>query len=146
LLVGAKVKIRKVADFQRHRGRVAFLAPYKASRIRTALPRGHYDAPKTKPAIGYFIAFDIVAATFEFFDETSETAYKGLVHAKVLAENPVVPVGPGETRAVFIGIATRITPAKHVIETYLLLAIASPREPELQHGGGKSGAPGARSE
>lgn len=154
--LGPRVQARYdelMSDIERHqlqllarrRGGVAFLAPYKASRIRMALPQGVYDEPKTRPAIGYFIAFDTADAKFEFFDETAEIVYKGLVHPKVFAENPVVPVGPGETRAVFIEVTTRITPTKHATETYLLFAIAPPQKPASQRASGEPGTPAVRS-
>lgn len=138
--LGARVQARYeelLTDVERHqlqllarrRGGVAFISPHTAYRVRLALPQGVYGEPKTKPAIGYFLAFDTTGATFEFFDETSDTSYRGLVHPDVLAENNSVAVGPGATHAVFIEVTARIAASKHVTETYVLRAIAPPPPP-----------------
>lgn len=104
----------------------AFLGPNTAARVRLSLPQSIYGDPKTRPAVGYFIAFDTGSATFEFLNEEDDVLYKGQVHPEVLAKNSSVAVGAGVTHAVFIEVTTRIAASKHVTETYALRAIAPP--------------------
>lgn len=138
--LGARVQARYeelLADVEKHgllllacRGEsVAFLAPRAAGRIRSALPQGTYGEPRTRPAVGYFIALDISDARFEFFDEADEVVYRGDVHEDVLAENSAVAVGPGVSHAVFIEVTTHMSAIRQVSETYVLRAIAPPAPP-----------------
>lgn len=138
--LGVRVQARYdelLTDIEKHelqlltgwRGGVAFMSPHIAYRVRLALPQGVYGEPRTKPAVGYFVAFDIAGATFEFFDETSDATYKGQVHQDVLADNNAIVVGSGATHAVFIEVTARIAASKHVTETYVLRAIAPPPPP-----------------
>jgi hypothetical protein len=112
--------------FAQRRLGAAFLSPGTASRVRVALPQSTYEEPKTRPAVGYFVAFDTAGATFEFVDETAEAVYKGQVHPDVIAEISAVAVGPGATHAVFIEVTTRLSASNAVSETYVLRAIAPP--------------------
>lgn len=138
--LGARVQARYeelLGDVEKHGlqlltyrdGGVAFLSPQTAGRIRSALPQGILGEPKSRPAVGYFTAFDIEGAKFEFFDDAAEVVYRGSVHEDVLAENNAVAVGPGVAHAVFIEVTTHMTASRHVSETYVLRAIAPPAPP-----------------
>lgn len=104
-------------------GGATFIGPAFATRIRFALPQATPSEPRTVPAVGSFVAFDTDGSTFEFFDEASDTTYKGSVHPDVLAQHTSVAVGPGTTYAVFVEVTRFGQTASS--ERHVLRAIAN---------------------
>lgn len=80
----------------------ALLSANIASKVLVSLHPSMSSEPKLIAAVGYFAAYDIANATFDFVDEERERRFQGKVQPTVVNAFDRVVVGPGSKYAVVI--------------------------------------------
>lgn len=117
----------KLQLLARRPGGAAFLAPHVIPRVLSALPKAVAGEPKTVPATGYFLSFDVGNGNFELYDEGKDFLFKGKVHPEVLKRHDAITVGAGVTYAVFIEVTTLASASRRVMEEAFTLRVIGPR-------------------
>jgi len=102
----------------------AFISATMAPRVLDALPTGEAaEALGTMPAVGYFVALDTRAGTFQFYDVSAEETYAGAIAPDVLATNDEVAVGSGATYAITLDVYGHATVKRTLTHSYALRQI-----------------------